>query len=62
MCSGEPKNINKHIVFRFTCNNETDDELLHRYKNRPVMSGPGLYDPTSIMNAGLLFVADFFRA
>ncbi|CAD7080056.1 unnamed protein product [Hermetia illucens] len=22
-----------------------------RYKNRPVMSGPGLYDPTNIMNA-----------
>lgn len=26
-----------------------------RYKNRPVMSGPGLYDPTSIMNAGRFF-------
>jgi len=25
-----------------------------RYKNRPVMSGPGLYDPTSIMNADTL--------
>uniref|UniRef100_U5EM43 Protein cornichon n=1 Tax=Corethrella appendiculata TaxID=1370023 RepID=U5EM43_9DIPT len=25
-----------------------------RYKNRPVMSGPGLYDPTSIMNADVL--------
>lgn len=23
----------------------------NRYKNRPVMSGPGLYDPTNIMNA-----------
>ena len=25
-----------------------------RYLNRPVMSGPGLYDPTSIMNADTL--------
>jgi len=24
---------------------------IHRYMNRPVMSGPGLYDPTTIMNA-----------
>ncbi|KAH9406909.1 Protein cornichon 1 [Tyrophagus putrescentiae] len=23
---------------------------VHRYMNRPVMSSPGLYDPTSIMN------------
>ncbi|KAJ8672581.1 hypothetical protein QAD02_003840 [Eretmocerus hayati] len=23
---------------------------INRYRNRPVMSGPGLYDPTSIMN------------
>lgn len=28
--------------------------ILCRYRNRPVMSGPGLYDPTSIMNAGRL--------
>lgn len=27
-------------------------DIQFRYKNRPVMSGPGLYDPTSIMNAG----------
>ncbi|XP_047001385.1 protein cornichon [Schistocerca americana] len=26
----------------------------HRYRTRPVMSGPGLYDPTSIMNADVL--------
>jgi hypothetical protein len=25
-----------------------------RYKNRPVMSGVGIYDPTSIMNADVL--------
>ncbi|KAI5751564.1 hypothetical protein M8J77_008696 [Diaphorina citri] len=25
-----------------------------RYRNRPVMSGYGLYDPTSIMNADTL--------
>ena len=25
-----------------------------RYANRPVMSKPGLYDPTSIMNADVL--------
>lgn len=25
-----------------------------RYVNRPVMSKPGLYDPTSIMNADVL--------
>ncbi|XP_015594335.1 protein cornichon [Cephus cinctus] len=24
---------------------------INRYLNRPVMTGPGLYDPTSIMNA-----------
>lgn len=24
---------------------------VHRYTNRPVMSSPGLYDPTTIMNA-----------
>ncbi|XP_033105423.1 protein cornichon homolog 1-like [Anneissia japonica] len=24
---------------------------IYRYANRPVMSGPGLYDPTTIMNA-----------
>merc|ERR1712042_339418 len=27
---------------------------IHRYLKRPVMSGPGLYDPTSIMNADVL--------
>ncbi|KAK2174511.1 hypothetical protein NP493_798g01024 [Ridgeia piscesae] len=27
---------------------------INRYMNRPVMSGPGLYDPTSIMNADQL--------
>ncbi|XP_059617126.1 protein cornichon [Phlebotomus argentipes] len=27
---------------------------IYRYKTRPVMSGPGLYDPTSIMNADVL--------
>uniref|UniRef100_A0A6M2DUL9 Putative er vesicle integral membrane protein involved in establishing cell polarity n=1 Tax=Xenopsylla cheopis TaxID=163159 RepID=A0A6M2DUL9_XENCH len=27
---------------------------IYRYKTRPVMSGPGLYDPTSIMNADML--------
>lgn len=27
---------------------------IHRYMNRPVMSGPGLYDPTNIMNADVL--------
>lgn len=27
---------------------------IHRYKNRPVMSAPGLYDPTTIMNADQL--------
>ncbi|XP_064487955.1 protein cornichon-like [Ornithodoros turicata] len=27
---------------------------INRYRTRPVMSGPGLYDPTSIMNASQL--------
>lgn len=27
---------------------------IKRYYSRPVMSGPGLYDPTSIMNADVL--------
>lgn len=28
--------------------------FLYRYMSRPVMSGPGLYDPTTIMNADIL--------
>ena len=35
----------KEIYIEFT---------LSRYMHRPVMSGPGLYDPTSIMNADTL--------
>ncbi|XP_076816946.1 protein cornichon homolog 1-like [Clavelina lepadiformis] len=27
---------------------------IYRYSKRPVMSGPGLYDPTTIMNADML--------
>ncbi|XP_070576851.1 protein cornichon homolog 1-like [Ptychodera flava] len=27
---------------------------IYRYSNRPVMTGPGLYDPTTIMNADIL--------
>ncbi|KPM10851.1 cornichon-like protein [Sarcoptes scabiei] len=27
---------------------------IYRYKNRPIMSSPGLYDPTTIMNADQL--------
>ncbi|XP_022901903.1 protein cornichon isoform X1 [Onthophagus taurus] len=27
---------------------------INRYRTRPVMSGPGLYDPTNIMNADVL--------
>nr|XP_002128475.2 protein cornichon homolog 1-like isoform X1 [Ciona intestinalis] len=27
---------------------------VYRYSKRPVMSGPGLYDPTTIMNADIL--------
>ncbi|KAJ4426197.1 hypothetical protein ANN_27006 [Periplaneta americana] len=27
---------------------------INRYRTRPVMTGPGLYDPTSIMNADVL--------
>jgi hypothetical protein len=27
---------------------------MDRYRNRPVMSSPGLYDPTTIMNADQL--------
>ncbi|KAF7710749.1 protein cornichon homolog 1 isoform X1 [Silurus meridionalis] len=27
---------------------------VYRYMTRPVMSGPGLYDPTTIMNADIL--------
>jgi len=27
---------------------------IHRYLNRPVMSTPGLYDPTAIMNSSVL--------
>jgi len=34
--------------------NECNCNLLVRYLHRPVMSGFGLYDPTSIMNAGEL--------
>lgn len=28
--------------------------MCHRYTSRPVMSCPGLYDPTTIMNADIL--------
>ncbi|TKC49876.1 hypothetical protein EI555_007592, partial [Monodon monoceros] len=28
--------------------------VYYRYMSRPVMSGPGLYDPTTIMNADIL--------
>ena len=28
--------------------------IINRYMNRPVMSSPGLYDPTTIMNADQL--------
>ena len=28
--------------------------VVNRYLKRPVMSGPGLYDPTTIMNADIL--------
>ena len=31
-----------------------NDMFCSRYLKRPVMSGPGLYDPTSIMNADTL--------
>ncbi|XP_020604374.1 protein cornichon homolog 1-like [Orbicella faveolata] len=27
---------------------------IHRYSNRPVMSVPGLYDPTEVMNANVM--------
>jgi len=27
---------------------------IHRYMNRPIMSGPGLYDPTNIMSSDIL--------
>lgn len=30
------------------------DTLCYRYMSRPVMSCPGLYDPTTIMNADIL--------
>lgn len=28
--------------------------VILRYKNRPIMSGPGLFDPTTVMNADVL--------
>ena len=30
------------------------DNLPHRYTKRPTMSGPGLYDPTEVMNRAQL--------
>ncbi|XP_045471098.1 protein cornichon isoform X1 [Harmonia axyridis] len=54
-----------HLVFSFlfACSGEWFSLMLNipllayhinRYRTRPVMSGPGLYDPTSIMNADVL--------
>lgn len=45
--------FNIHIFFNDTL---TINIVLYyfRYKNRPAMSGFGLYDPTSIMNADKL--------
>lgn len=42
------------IILLQSC--DIDEMYLHvgRYRNRPVMSGPGLYDPTSIMNHEVL--------
>lgn len=42
------------IIFRWIDGEITIFLSNFRYKNRPVMSGPGLYDPTSIMNADTL--------
>lgn len=42
------------IIFRWIDGENTISSSYFRYKNRPVMSGPGLYDPTSIMNADTL--------
>lgn len=55
MCSGESL---LNYTYSLHAINSTE---CFRYKNRPVMSGPGLYDPTSIMNAGELrvFISDF---
>ncbi|KAK9879385.1 hypothetical protein WA026_006455 [Henosepilachna vigintioctopunctata] len=54
-----------HLLFNFlfACSGEWFSLFLNipllayhinRYRTRPVMSGPGLYDPTSIMNADIL--------
>ncbi|XP_044750748.1 protein cornichon isoform X1 [Coccinella septempunctata] len=54
-----------HLLFNFlfACSGEWFSLMLNipllayhvnRYRTRPVMSGPGLYDPTSIMNADVL--------
>ena len=39
--------VSFHSEWLITC-------AYYRYMSRPVMSGPGLYDPTTIMNADIL--------
>jgi len=56
--------IHGGFTFLFLCVGELFTVLLNaplvayhinRYMTRPVMSGPGLYDPTTIMNADALY-------
>lgn len=44
MCGG------KAIKYKDLSKSSLIDYTSLRYKNRPVMTGPGLYDPTRIMN------------
>lgn len=48
------KNVSYCFVPNFCNVDQVVCEHLGRYRNRPVMSGPGLYDPTSIMNHEVL--------
>lgn len=41
-------------LLRQPCWAGADHRLCCRYTSRPVMSSPGLYDPTTIMNADIL--------
>lgn len=42
------------FILQHFLNRKTIHLHFFRYMSRPVMSGPGLYDPTTIMNADIL--------
>lgn len=55
MCQASVFKVNKLLVSIVSCSKcNMKCVFVCRYMSRPVMSGPGLYDPTTIMNADIL--------